>query len=219
MEFQNRRAASFIHSGKEWETKTSSRSEIPVWTVSQKLSHLQWRRPFKEIWCRPTPTADFGFPFWQVPYISYVCMLEDKSQDWGMYLFTISYGSNAVDQRSGVGWFSGWIKIFVIYSWYFNAEFWSTWCEDCFSTEQNHPQFSLQKKNQSGGTGAQKQDRFFRGRQICLPCVLPGHRSQRFRRELCRPVHNCSKWWCSGKDRGDLLSLTRIKDLEEWPMC
>ena len=27
------------------------------------------------------------------------------------------------------------IKIFVIYSWYFNAEFWSTWCEDSFSTE------------------------------------------------------------------------------------
>ena len=38
-----------------------------------------------------------------------------------------------------VGWFSGWIKNFVIYSWYFNAEFWSTWCEDCFSAEQDHP--------------------------------------------------------------------------------
>ena len=36
-------------------------------------------------------------------------------------------------------WFSGWFEIFVIYSWYFNAEFWSTWCEDCFSAEQNHP--------------------------------------------------------------------------------
>ena len=33
------------------------------------------------------------------------------------------YGSNAMDQRSGVGWFSGWNEIFVIYSWYFNAEF------------------------------------------------------------------------------------------------
>ena len=31
---------------------------------------------------------------------------------------------------------------------YFNAEFWSTWCEDCFSVEQNHPWFSFQKKNQ-----------------------------------------------------------------------
>ena len=32
---------------------------------------------------------------------SYVCLLEDKIQDRGMYLFAISYGSNATDQRSG----------------------------------------------------------------------------------------------------------------------
>ena len=30
-------------------------------------------------------------------------LLEDKVQDRGMYLFAISYGSNAMDQRSGVG--------------------------------------------------------------------------------------------------------------------
>ena len=54
-------------------------------------------------------------------------------------LVTISHGNYAVHQRSGDGWFSGWIKFFVIYTGYFNAEFWSTRCEDCFSTEQNHP--------------------------------------------------------------------------------
>ena len=46
-----------------------------------------------------------------------------KIQDRGMSLFTISYGSYAMDQRSGVGSFSGRFEIFVIYSWYFNAEF------------------------------------------------------------------------------------------------
>ena len=97
-------------------------------------------------------TADFWSSLWQVPYTSNLCLLEDKVQDRGTYLFTIPYGSNAMDQRNGVGWFSGWIVIFVIYSWYFNAEFWSTWCADCFSAEQNHPKFTLQKKNQSGGT-------------------------------------------------------------------
>ena len=81
----------------------------------------------------------FRFSFRQIPYTSNVCLLEDKVQDRGMYLFTISYGNYAVDQRSGVGWFSGRFEIFVIYSWYFNAEFWSTWCEDCFGAEQNHP--------------------------------------------------------------------------------
>ena len=32
---------------------------------------------------------------------TFVCLLENKIQDRGMYLFTISYGSYAVDQRSG----------------------------------------------------------------------------------------------------------------------
>ena len=39
-----------------------SRSEMPVRTVSQKFSPLQWRRLFKELWGRPTTTADFGSP-------------------------------------------------------------------------------------------------------------------------------------------------------------
>ena len=39
------------------------KSEMPVWTVSQRFSHLQWRRLFKELWGRPTTTADFGSPF------------------------------------------------------------------------------------------------------------------------------------------------------------
>ena len=122
MEFVNRGGASYVYSGEKWKTGTKSRSEMPVWTVSQRFSHLQWRRLFKELWGRPTTTADFWSSLWQVPYTSNVCLLEDKVQDRGMYLFAISYGSNAMDQRSGVGWFSGWIKIFVIYSWYFNAK-------------------------------------------------------------------------------------------------
>ena len=55
---------------KSGKAKTRSRSEIPVWTVSQKFSHLQWRRLFKELWGRPTTTADFGSSFRQIPYTS-----------------------------------------------------------------------------------------------------------------------------------------------------
>ena len=83
--------------------RTKSRSEMQVWTVSQRFSHLQWRRLFKELWSRPTTTADFGSLFRQIPYTSYVCLLEDKVQDRGMYLFAISYGSDAMYQRSGDG--------------------------------------------------------------------------------------------------------------------
>ena len=83
--------------------KNKSRSEMPVWTVSQRFSRLKWRRLFKELWGRPTTTADFGSSFRQIPYSSDVCLLEDTIQDRGMYLFAISYGGYAVDQRSGVG--------------------------------------------------------------------------------------------------------------------
>ena len=41
--------------------------------------------------------------FDKFPYTSNLCLLEDKVQDRGMYLFTISYGSDAMGQRSGVG--------------------------------------------------------------------------------------------------------------------
>ena len=39
----------------------------------------------------------------QIPYISNACLLEDKVQDRGMCLFTVAYGSYALDQRSGDG--------------------------------------------------------------------------------------------------------------------
>ena len=38
-------------------------SEMPIWTVSQRFSHLQWRRLFQELWGRPTTIADFGSSF------------------------------------------------------------------------------------------------------------------------------------------------------------
>ena len=51
--------------------------------------------------------------------------------------FTTSYGSYAMDQRSGVGWFSEWSKIFVLFERNSNAKLWSTRCEDRFSTESS----------------------------------------------------------------------------------
>ena len=67
MEFVGRRAAPLLHSGEKWKARTKSRSEMPVWTVSQRFSHLQWRRLNKELWSRPTTTAGFR-SFWQIPY-------------------------------------------------------------------------------------------------------------------------------------------------------
>ena len=174
---------------------------MPVWTVSQQFCHPLWGRLFKELRGRPTTTAYFRSSLRQIPYTSNVCLLENKIQDWGMYLFTIPYGSYALDQRGGDGWFSGWSQIFAFYqrnSW---TRLWVARRENCFSTEQNHPEYPLQEKGQYGGNESsqrrpipsRKADRLLDLR------ILPGHWSQRFCRELCRPVHyQSSKWWYSG---------------------
>ena len=47
--------------------------------------------------------------FWQILHTRNVCLLEEKIQDWGMYSFTMSYGSYATDQRNRVSWLSGMI--------------------------------------------------------------------------------------------------------------
>ena len=73
--------------------------------------------------------------FDKFPNPNNICLLEVKIQNWGMYLITISYGSYAMDQRSGVGWISGLSEIFTFYqrnSW---SRLWVTRRENCFSTE------------------------------------------------------------------------------------
>ena len=88
--------------------------------------------------------------------------------------------------------------------------------EDCFTTEQNHPYYPIQKKNQSGGTKGPEAGPFPSWKTDRLPDlrVLPGHWSQRFCRELCRPIHH----WSSNDDvqefdskwDGIFLSMTKI---------
>ena len=124
---------------------------MQIWTGNQKNCHLQWNRLFKESGWRPTKTADFRSSFWQIIHVSHVPLLEDKIQDWDVFLFTIIYGSFAVDQRNWDGWISGWSKFFVFYQVNSRTRFRHTWRENCFSTEQNHPFYPLQEKSQSGG--------------------------------------------------------------------
>ena len=126
------------------------------------------------------------------PHTNNVRLLEDKIQDWGMYLFTISYGSYAVDQRSGDGWISGWSQIFVFCKRNSSARFRSS---RCVHNTQFKRKVSLEEQK------AQKEDRFLRGRQIAY--LIYDHLrvtgSHWFRRELCRPIYYCSsKWWYSG---------------------
>ena len=92
----------------------------------------------KEFWSRATTTADFRSSFWQIPYASHACW-KTRFKTEACTCSQFSCGSDALDQRSGDGWFSGWSKIFVLCKRNLNAKFWSARCEDHFNTEQNHP--------------------------------------------------------------------------------
>ena len=76
---------------------------------------------------RPTTTADFWSPLWQLPYSSDLCLLEDEVQDRGIctcsqFLTEAMQWIKEVELVDSVDEY----KIFVIYSWYFDAEFLST---------------------------------------------------------------------------------------------
>ena len=157
MEFIDRGAASLIHSGKEWEASPDRQPKIqssPVREISQSIVG------------RPTTTADFRSSFWQIPYTSHVCLLEDEIQDWGMYLFTNSFRRYAVDQRSGVGWFSGWSQIFVFCKRNSHAEFWSTRYEDVSALNRIIHNSHFKRRVSLEEQKVQKEDRFLRGGQI-----------------------------------------------------
>ena len=201
MEFQNRRAASLFHSGEKWETNTRSRSELPVWTVSQKFSHLQWRRLFKELWERPTTTVDFGSSFRQILYTSHVCLLEDKIQDRDMYLFTIPYGSYALDQRSGDGWFSGWFDVFVINTRYFKCRtlkysmrgLLQHWTESSIILTSEEESVWRNKRPKSRTVS------FVEDTSLTWSTSTSGLFKPMILVKFCRPIYSFStKWWYSG---------------------
>ena len=110
---------------------------------------------------------------WQVPNTSDVCLLKDKIQDRGMYLFTISSGSDAVDQRSGDGWFSGWMR-FSSSTRGISMPNFEVLDARIASLNMIIHNSHFKRRISLEEPKAQKQDRFLRGRQIAL-LSLTGH--------------------------------------------
>ena len=85
VEFIDRGAGFYSSTVEKSERQKRSRSEMPVWSVSQKFSHLQRRRLFKELWADhrrlqisdlhfdkfPTPAT---FACWKIRFKTEVCI-------------------------------------------------------------------------------------------------------------------------------------------------
>ena len=100
-----------------WPVNVETKTQLWIQDASQdrqpEIHSILVREDIQRIMVPTNEDCSFGSSFWQIPHASHVCLLEDKIQSWGMYLFTISYGSFAVDERSGDGWISEWSQIFV----------------------------------------------------------------------------------------------------------
>ena len=189
MEYVNWGAAPFVHSGEKWKDRTRWRSEMPVWTVSQRFSHLQWRRLFKELWGRPT-TADFGSPLWQVPYTSDVCLLDDKVQErctcsqfpteTMQWIKEVELVDSVDELRSS----SSTRGISMP-----NFELLDARIASALNRIIHNSHFK--KRINSRGSKDPERDPFPSWKTDCLldPRVLPGHWEPWFCRELCRPIH------------------------------
>ena len=81
------------------DSRHSLDSEISARTVSRKFIRPEGMKILQELSSRPTKTADLGTSLWQIPLTNNICLLDDKIQNRGMYLFTISNGSYAVSRR------------------------------------------------------------------------------------------------------------------------
>ena len=134
--------------------------------------HLTPRRKvFKGFMVRPTKTSDLGTSLWQIPntnirFKTEVCTCSQflrKRLQWIKEVELV----DSVDE----------LKIFVIYlrnSW---TKLWVPRRENCFSTEQNHPEYPLEEKGQSGGDESSKRRRVPSRKTDRLPDLrtLPGH--------------------------------------------
>ena len=170
---------------------------MPIWTVSQRFSHLQWRRLFKELWSRPTTTADFGSPLWQVPtpatfacwkirFKIEVCTCSQFPTEAMQLMKEVSVD----DLRSSSSTRGISMPNFEV----LDARI-SSALNKSIHNSQFKRRISLEEQK------AQKEDRFLRGRQDCRLDLrsIPGHWNPWFCRKLHRPVHYCcSKWRYSG---------------------
>ena len=165
---------------------------MPVWTVSQRFSHLQWRRLFKELWrqtnndCRfrtfistnfPTPAT---FACWKMRFKTEVCTCSQFPTEAVQWIKEVEMVNFVDDLRSSSSIRGISMPKFEV----LDARIASALNK---IIHNSHFRRRISPEDQQ----AQKQDRFLRGRQDWLLDlrILPGHWSQRFCRELCRPVH------------------------------
>ena len=198
MEFIDRGAASFIHSGEKWKAKKRSRSEMPVWTVGQKFSGGDSSKNYGADQQRlqisdlhfdkfPTPAT---FACWKIRFKIEVCTCSQFPTEAMHWIKEVELVDSVDELRSSSSIRGISMPNFDV----LDARIASA-LNKIIHNSHFRRRISLEEQK------AQKQDRFLRGRQI--PYLIYDYfrvtGSQWFRPELCRPIYYCSsKWRYSG---------------------
>ena len=164
---------------------STMRSTIPVKSrqnsmVGQQISELQFDK-------FPNPQS---FLVWKIRFKNKVTTL-----------FWFSIKSDVMDQRSGDGWFTGGIEVLAIRFWKEFSKFWDAGREDCICPEQDHPEFLLQEKGQSGGTQCPERGSVSSRKTDCLHDLrlLSSHWCSWHSSWLSWSIlYHSSQRWCSG---------------------
>ena len=122
--------------------------------------------------------------------------------------------------QSGEGWYFGGIEVLAIRFWKGFSNIWNDGREDCFCSEQDHPEFSIQEEGPSRGTespergpvSARKTDRLHD-----LRLLLSDWRSWHNTRLCSFILCYSSWWWYSGiRDKMEWSSTLYVKDSIRW---
>ena len=189
---------------------------MPVWTVSQRFSHLQWRRLFKELWGRPTTTADFDLHFdkfttpatfacWKIRFKTEVCTCSQFLTEAMQWIKEVELVDSVDELRSSSSTRGISMPNFEV----LDARIASA-LNKIIHISHFKRKISLEEQK------AQKEDRFLRGRQIAYLicdhfCVTGSHDSVENYTDLFTVVlRNDDIQEFDSKWDGILLSMTKI---------
>ena len=149
----------------------------------------QWRLQISELHFDKfvTPTT---FAWWTIRFKSEVCICSQFLTEAVLWIKDVEMVESVDDLKSSRSTKRN-----------SRSRLWVARREHCFSTEQNHPEYPLQEKGQSGENESSNRKPFLSRNTDCLfdLRILPGQWCQWFCRKLCRLIYSCgSRWWYSG---------------------
>ena len=187
------------------ERQTPDTALGPRWqsgpSVSQKCIRPLWGKIFKELWSRPTKTADFGSSFdkspnpatfacWKIRFKTEVCICSQFPTEAMLWIKEVEMIESVDDLKSSRS-ITG----------THDPEFEVLDAKMASALNKIIQKYPLQEKGLSGGKWKLNRRPLPPSETDRLPDlrVHPGHWSQWFCRELCRPIYSCClKWWFSG---------------------